>query len=80
VSYVSEWICAPVVIGVAVAVPCVPSFALSGLAFVMVIAAGGLESLVGASVAAPYLLARHLSRRWLNGTSATAEAAKAPVR
>jgi hypothetical protein len=80
VSYVSEWICAPVVIGVAVAVPCVPSFALSGLAFVMVIAAGGLESLVGASIAAPYLLARHLSRHWLNGTSATPEAAKAPVR
>jgi hypothetical protein len=67
VSYVSQWVSVPVVMGVVVFL-CVPSFALLGLAFVVVIAAGCLVALVGASVAAPYLLARHLCRRWLNGT------------
>jgi hypothetical protein len=65
VSYAGEWIGAPVVIGVAVFL-CVPRFALLGLAFVVVIAAGVLVALVGASVAAPYLLARHVRRRWLS--------------
>ena len=70
-NYVSELIWTPVVIGV-VAVLCVPTFALLGLAYVLVIAARGLVSLVGTSVAAPYLLARHLFPRWRNGTSVRA--------
>lgn len=63
-SYSGEWIGAPVVIGVVVFL-CVASFAPLGLAFVVVIAAGGFAALVGASVATPYLLARHLRGRWL---------------
>ena len=67
-SHVSEWIWAPVVMGVLV-FRCVPIIALLRLAFVVLIAAGNVVALVGASVAAPYLLARDLWRRWLNGTS-----------
>jgi hypothetical protein len=50
VSHVSEWLWAPVIMGVVVSL-CVPSFALLGLAFVVVIAAGGLVALVGATFA-----------------------------
>jgi len=52
VSYVNQWVWAPIVMG-AVGFLCVPSFALLGLALIVIVAAAGLVAPVSASIAAP---------------------------
>jgi len=72
VSYSIEWIGAPIVIGAVVllSLPLFPGFALLALGLSVLVAAAVLLVLVGAAIATPYLLARHLHRRWLTPSSA----------
>jgi len=72
VGYVIEWVGAPIVIGAValLSLPLFPGFALLALWFSVLVAAAVLLALVGATIATPYLLARHLRRRWLAPSAA----------
>ena len=62
-SYGFEWIPGPVVLGIALLLLVVPSFALIGLVVMALAAVAALVALAGAILAIPYLLVRSLRRR-----------------
>jgi positive regulator of sigma E activity len=62
-SYGFEWIPGLVLLGTALVLLIVPSFALIALAVVALAAIAALVALAGAILATPYLLARALRRR-----------------
>ncbi len=62
-SYRFEWFAGPVLLGAAVLVLIVPSFALMGLAIVALVVVAAVVALAGAVLAMPYLLVRSLHRR-----------------
>jgi hypothetical protein len=63
VTYAFEWIPGPVVLGIALLLLVVPSFALIGLAIMALAAVAALVALAGAILAMPYLLVRSVRRR-----------------
>jgi hypothetical protein len=63
VSYAFEWVPGPVVLGIALLLLVVPSFALIGLVIMALAAVAALVALAGAILAMPYLLVRSLRRR-----------------
>jgi hypothetical protein len=76
VTYAFEWIPGPVVLGIALLLLVVPSFALIGLVVMALAAVAVLVALAGAILAMPYLLVRSLRRR----VSERASQAEVPYR
>jgi positive regulator of sigma E activity len=76
VTYAFEWIPGPVVLGIALLLLVVPSFAMIGLAIMALAAVAALVALAGAILAMPYLLVRSLRRR----VSERASQAEVPYR
>lgn len=62
-TYGSEWIPGLVLLGTVLVLLIVPPFALIGLVVVALVAVAALVALVGAILAAPYLVARTVRRR-----------------
>jgi Flp pilus assembly protein TadB len=63
VSYAAEWVPGAALVGAALLLLIVPSFALIGLVVVALAAVVALVALAGAMLAMPYLLVRSLRRR-----------------
>jgi hypothetical protein len=63
VTYAFEWIPGPVVLGIALLLLVVPSFALIGLVVMALAAVAALVALAGAILAMPYMLVRSVRRR-----------------
>ena len=59
-TYAFEWIPGPVLLGLAILLLVVPSFALIGLVVIALAAVAAVVALVGAILAMPYLLVRSL--------------------
>jgi hypothetical protein len=62
-SYRTEWIGAPLVLGAVLLPLIVPPFALIALFVVALAAAAAVVALAGAIIVSPYLVARHIHGR-----------------
>ena len=62
-TYEFEWMPGPVVLGIALLLLVVPSFALIGLVVMALAAVAALVALAGAILAMPYVLVRSVRRR-----------------